>query len=544
MIVIMIQSIILDFDNTLYNYDTANQIALESLFSTISSNWHYTIDDIKYQYSKINKGIKNYNNPNNKFNKSIYIKQLLENLNISIIDYDKYLTIYNDCFYRHFKLYDGVINLLNLLKNHNIKIGILSNNQYLQQYEKLKQANILQYIDTLQTSDECGEEKPHLTMFWNILHQLNAKPEYTAYIGDNLCHDVEPSLQLQMLTFHFIPTTTLKLNKNYIEFGSYDDLNRFFTNYFQNIKEFVFLSKYFGQSDLNVQGPGGNVSIKQGQIMFIKTSGTVLANTSEFKNYCLVNNSHCLECLENNHKSKSKFFGDRNPSMEMYFHSFMKTYTVHIHFTLSNIFFCSDGATLHNFTQKYKIIEYIPPGLLLAQEVRQHYDVSTDIYFLKNHGLIITNFTLDGILNLYKYIYQYFNKYLNKSFQNEWQSFEIHELYFMDRNVSLVVKYLNYPDQLFRNLVYCFPDLAVFIENILIIDNLKELKDKLGYVYDVIVVEDKVYLCGTNLQRIYALFEILDSYKTLHQYSNGLQSIQDVNFLQNMEEEKMRKISL
>jgi putative hydrolase of the HAD superfamily len=537
----MIQSIILDFDNTLYNYDKANQIALENLFLTICNNWQLPMEDIKYQYSKINKDIKNNNNPNNKHNKSIYIKQLLENLNISLTEYDKYLSIYNDCFYNHFKLYDGVINLLELLKNHNIKIGILSNNQYLQQYEKLKQANILGYIDAVQTSDECGEEKPHLTMFWSILHKLNAKPDHTAYIGDNFFHDVEPSLQLKMLTFHFIPTAILKLNKSIIEFGNYHDLSQFFTTYFQNIKDFVFLSKYFGQSDLNVQGPGGNISIKQGQIMFIKTSGTVFANTNEFENYCLVNNSQCLECLENNQKSKSKFFGDRNPSMEMYFHSFMKTYTVHIHFTLSNIFFCSDATTLQGFTEKYKIIDYIPPGMLLAQEIKQHYDVSTDIYFLKNHGLIITSDRLDGILNFYKYIYQYFNQYLNQSFQSEWQSFEIHQLYYMENNISLVVKYNNYPHQLLKNLVYCFPDLAVFIEKMVIVDNLKQLKDKLKCVYDIIILDKKVYLCGTNLQRIYALLEILDSYKTLHQYTNYLQSIQDVNFLQTMEEEIMRK---
>jgi len=537
----MIQSIILDFDNTLYNYEYANQIALENLFSNISDSVQHPTADIKHKYSTINQNVKNSNNPNNKFNKSIYIKQLLESLYISLTEYDKYLTIYNDCFYNHFKLYDGVINLLELLKNHNIKIGILSNNQYLQQYQKLKQANILDYIDVIQTSDECGEEKPHLTMFWNILHKLDTKPDHTSYIGDNFCHDVEPALQLKMLTFHFIPGCSLQITKNYIEFGCYQDLHKFFTNYFQNIKDFVFLSKYFGQSDLNVQGPGGNISVKQGQMMFIKTSGTVLANTSNFENYCLVNNEQCLESLEKNQKSKSKFFGDRNPSMEMYFHSFMKAYTVHIHFTLSNIFFCSDATTLQGFTEKYKIIEYIPPGLLLAQEIKQHYDLSTDIYFLKNHGLIITSDRLNGILNLYKYIYDYFNQQLNNTFQNEWQSFEIHQLYYMEKQLSIVVKYYNYPCQLLENLIYCFPDLAVFIERMVIVDNLEHLKDKLGCVYDVIIVEDKVYLCGTNLQRIYALVEILDSYKTLHQYSKKLQSIQDVNFLQNMEEEKMRK---
>jgi hypothetical protein len=48
----------------------------------------------------------------------------------------------------------------------------------------------------------------------------------------------------------------------------------------------------------------------------------------------------------------------------------MEKYTIHIHFTLSNIFFCSTGGDpLHGFKYNYEIIPYVTPGILLAQEV-------------------------------------------------------------------------------------------------------------------------------------------------------------------------------
>ena len=67
----MILGIIFDFDNTLYDYDLVNKIALNKLFEELSLNNNLDINKIKKLYHKINSNIKN---SNNKFNKIIYIK--------------------------------------------------------------------------------------------------------------------------------------------------------------------------------------------------------------------------------------------------------------------------------------------------------------------------------------------------------------------------------------------------------------------------------------------------------------------------------------
>ena len=89
---------------------------------------------------------------------------------------------------------------------------------------------------------------------------------------------------------------------------------------------------------------------------------------------------------------------------------------------------------------------------------------------------------------------------------------------------------------------YCFPDLAIFIENIGIFNNIEEFYENIDN-FNIIIINKKIYLCAENLNKIYYLIELLDKYKILSEYSyDNLNSINDVKYLQNMEQEKFRKL--
>ena len=542
----MILGVIFDFDNTLYNYEFANNMALNKLFQELSFQKKIDINEIKKLYKTINNTIKFSNNINNKFNKIIYIKKLLEEVNISLTFLNTYMEIYFTEFNNNFTIYEGVLNFFHFLKQKKIKIAICSNNIFIQQHNKLNISGLLEYVDFIQTSDECGEEKPNINIYLHIQNKLGIQFENIAFIGDNYEHDILPSLKLNMFPFHFIKDTRLLLKNNYIEFGNFADLNLYFEKYFNTTDELTFLSKYFGQSVLNIQGPGGNISVKLDGITFIKSSGYVLGNISYTEGYCLVNNIKCMEFLELGKElelKKSKVFGYKTPSMETFFHSFMKKYTVHIHFTLSNIFFCSNkNIKLDNFVFNYSIIEYIPPGLLLANEIYKKYDINTDIYFLKNHGIIITGDNINDIIKLYEYIYLYFNNLLSNKFNNEFNIFLINKEYYFKKNKLMVVKHIEYPYKILQKIKYCFPDLAIFIEKIGIFNNLEEFFENIDD-FNIIILNNQIYLCAENISKIYYLIELIDKYKILSEYSyDNLNSINDVKYLQNMEQEKLRKL--
>ena len=542
----MISCILFDFDNTLYDYNSINYISLNKLFDELVLNNNLNKTIIENLYKKINNNIKNSNNSNNKFNKTVYIKNLLQILKIPLIYFDKYLKIYEDEFNNNFKLYNGVLELLKYLKLKSIKIGIVSNNIFIQQYNKLKKSSLLEYIDFIETSDECGEEKPHINIFLRIQNKMSIPFENIAFIGDNFEHDIQPSLQLKMLPFHFIKDSVLILKDNYIQFGNFINLKLYFEKYFKTIDELIFLSKYFGQSILNIQGPGGNISIKLDDIIFIKSSGTVLGNISYNEGYCMADNNKCLELLHSGKElelKNSKIFGTKIPSMETFFHSFMKKYTVHIHFTLSNIFFCSNKEfNLNDFPYNYEIIKYIPPGLLLANEVYKKYNKNCDIYFLENHGIIITSANLNNIISMYENIYNYFNNLLEYKFNDELNTFYINKEYYFRKDKSLIVRNIDCDYEILEKIKYCFPDLAIFIEKIGIFNNLEEFYENIEY-FNIIILNKEVYLVSENLNKIYYLIELIDKYKTLCEYSyDNLNSINDIKYLQNMEAEKFRKL--
>jgi putative hydrolase of the HAD superfamily len=548
----MIKGIIFDFDNTLYDYEVTNSFALNILFMEISNDYKIDIEIIKNKYNIINKNIKLSNNYNNKFNKSIYIKQLIETLQIKIEFIGKYVKIYHDAFFNKFKIYDGVIELFQFLKKNHIQIAILSNNIFLQQYEKLQTSGIIEYIDILQTSDECGEEKPNYKIFYMIQNKMNIPFYQISYIGDNYQDDIEPAIHFQMFPIWLNSEENTEINIHKVmHFKKIPEVNLFMIQYLTSVNELLFLSKYFGQSILNVQGPGGNISVKLDNILFIKSSGHILGNMTFDNGYCLVNNNLCIDnvvkSIDNSpfvDIDKIKMFGNTKPSMETYFHSFMKKYTIHLHFILSNICMCSNNTSINNFKYNYKIIDYFLPGINLASEIYKLYDNECDIYFLKNHGLIITANTISEILTYYDYIYYYFNAKMNNKYSDEYLTFKISNIFY-NNNKSKIIKIINIPVSIITNIIVCFPDLAIFIQNIYEITDIINISDmsmtKILQA-DIIIYNNIVFGIADTLTKVYSLIEIIESYNILcSENSTNLCSINDVAFLINMEQEKYRK---
>ena len=516
----MIKGIIFDFDNTLYDYTNVDHIAMNIL-----------LDKIKYQHNisfdEIVSNIKKSNNNALKHNKLLYIKKFLEVNKIHIKYLSEFMKIYNDIFMSNIKLYDGVLELFKYLVSKKIKIGIISNNTFHQQFEKLRYFGLLEYIDEIITSDEAGEEKPNDVIYNIITTRMNLLKHEIIFIGDDLINDVMKPLSMGYFSMHFNLNKEFKILDNFIQFGKFDELQDFLKKLFATHDEYVFLSKYFGQSELNVQGGGGNISIKLQDLLFIKSSGSQIGNAE----YVILHNKNFISASTSTSillsSSSNIMF-----SMEIFFHSFMKKYTVHLHFTLSNIFLCSNSLNLDNFKYKYLIIEYITPGLLLAQEIFKYYE-NHDIIFLKNHGIIITADTCDELSIIYEYVFLYF-----KGTREELLSFDINKYIYKNFNKSLIVKYTNISSEIMKNIIYCFPDLAVFISKIIIVDNLEELKiDNC----DILIIKDKVYIISENITKYYSLLEIINQYQILCLSGNKLVPIENLTNLQNMEQEKYRK---
>jgi len=542
----MISGVIFDFDNTIYDYDVCNKKSLSKVFKHIEENFNK--EDVNKVYDMINIEIKRSNNYCNKFNKNIYFKRLLESLNIPLDELNNILKIYNDEFDVNLptSIYPNIEDLLKFLKQDNIKIGILSNNNFKQQYDKLVKLNLISYIDYIQTSDENGYEKPHKSMFHSIINKMKIPAENILMIGDNYEHDIEPAIQLGLIPFLFKKDKNINIDKKkFFQFSNYNELIIFYMEYIQTENELIYISKLFGQSIINIQGQGGNISIKtqKNKLLLIKSSGAILGNIDKNSGFCIVDNNSCLNLLKTNSKislATTKVFGYKVPSMETYFHCFMKKYTVHIHFTLSNKFLCCDKVNiLDGLELKHKIIDYYPPGLVLAKKIYEEYEEEVDLYFLKNHGLIITNNSLVELIDLYKRVFDYFNNLLDNKYTDELITFKINELLYHKFNKSIVCRTLNNNYNTYNPIKYCFPDLAVYFQKISKIECLEDINNFIN-IPDLIIYNNKYILLGETLSKLYCMTETMDKYIDLCDDYENLISI-DNNYIQNMEQEKYRK---
>lgn len=573
----MIEGVIFDFDNTIFDYDLCNKKALERMFVEIEKKHLIPYEKVDKTFRKINIQIKTSNNSGCKFHKYVYIQQLCESLKIPLIHVQEYLDIYNQIFKKHFQLNEGIIPLFEFLKSKKIKIGVCSNNVFYQQYQKCMESKILQYIDILQTSDLFGEEKPNPNIYSHILEKMELPNEKIIWVGDSLEHDVYPCLEKNILAFHYCPIKSKNNNseivdkvfcksyekKFYYEVPTFQSLLNFINQLFYSIDRLIFLSKHFGQSVINTQGAGGNISVKvNDECLLIKSSGSTLGNMTVSDGYCLVHTPSCIKCIEENRENDlrlTKIQGNKNPSMETFFHAFMKKYTIHIHFTLSNIFFCSNQKSHHfledEHFEQYKIIDYVPPGLNLCKNIMKVYSDSIPVYYLKNHGLIISTNHLGDVFKIYSNIFDFWNIKSNHIFTKEMKAMNIQKFLYLNFQKTLIIRYTQYDSKIFTPIIYCFPDLAIFISLIFNISSKnhwqseleKKIRSNSPKMCNVLIIENEVYLVAETINQLYGLEEIISSYNTLYSltnnYSKNLVSIEDVSYIQNMEAEKYRKKS-
>ena len=155
-----------------------------------------------------------------------------------------------------------------------------------------------------------------------------------------------------------------------------------------------------GKDRLLVQGAGGNISWKIGKVLWVKASGTWLANAERENIFLPVDLEHLTGALDQGDFSVSPKILDETdlrPSIETFFHALMpQPIVVHLH-SVNALSYLVQKNGLETISKRmddtlnYGFIDYYKPGDKLAQEIHRLLKKTpkTQIVFLKNHGIII-----------------------------------------------------------------------------------------------------------------------------------------------------------
>jgi len=170
------------------------------------------------------------------------------------------------------------------------------------------------------------------------------------------------------------------------------------------------ISCRIGRNPTLVQGSGGNTSVKDGNIIWVKASGTWLANAEKqdiMVPVDLVAVQQMIRSGKNNFKD-AKLHGTLHPSIETSLHCLFDHHVVvHVHSVNAIAWSVQIGAKkqLREILKQinWRYIPYAKPGVSLTTEVANTLDRKTatpSLLILENHGLVIGGETCAAVESL------------------------------------------------------------------------------------------------------------------------------------------------
>ncbi len=211
------------------------------------------------------------------------------------------------------------------------------------------------------------------------------------------------------------------------------------------LQELIDISQFYGKNKDFTIASGGNTSVKNDEVMYVKASGFELGKIGE-EGYVAMDRI-LLDRLKTREYSKdekqreaevksdllkSRIFPELNqrPSVEASVHHAIRyKFVIHMHPTLVNAVTCAKNAqkTIEElYGDEAVFIPYITPGYILYKEIENQNDTYfaahgkyPEIFFLQNHGVFVGAQTTEGIKEKYEWIIKEISKKINNTIEIE-----------------------------------------------------------------------------------------------------------------------------
>ncbi len=189
-------------------------------------------------------------------------------------------------------------------------------------------------------------------------------------------------------------------------------------------------SEEIGLDRTMVQAAGGNTSIKEGNTMWIKSSGKWLIDARSSELMVPVSISKIKDALKDNSCSYDEILESIDlkispeglrPSVEAPMHAILDfKFIFHTHDIFINALAVQKNSHI-KFEKifsdlNWKFIPYVKPGIELSYKLMQLKSAKDNVFILENHGLIVCGESLEEIRHLYQDIRVRLKKLHNKNF--------------------------------------------------------------------------------------------------------------------------------
>lgn len=224
------KGILLDIDNTLYDYNICHLKGLDSVRKYCADNFKVQKKEFDYLYAKSKEEIKKVLiGTAASHNRILYFHRLFEFLQLnpikySLIAYNKYWDIFLD----EMRISQGVFEFFDHVKNK--KICFITDLTTHIQFRKICKLKLEKFTSLIVTSEEAGAEKPNDKIFKLALNKMNLNTKDICMIGDNYEKDIVGANNLGIKAFWLNKNNkkNSRANKSLItEFDNFNDLTKF-----------------------------------------------------------------------------------------------------------------------------------------------------------------------------------------------------------------------------------------------------------------------------------------------------------------------------
>ncbi|MEM9103098.1 MAG: HAD family hydrolase [Pseudomonadota bacterium] len=186
----MIKGILLDLDNTLYEYEPLHNIALKPVQAYCQNTFHLSADEFIQRFHQAKVQVKNQHlGMASSHNRLLYMQKLCEILEVNPLRHAlKLYNLYWDTFLEHLELSNDGRSFFETVAA--TQICLVTDLTSHIQYRKLDKLGLTHFVDAIVSSEEAGHEKPHPYPFLLALQKLKLKVHEVIMVGDHYEKDI------------------------------------------------------------------------------------------------------------------------------------------------------------------------------------------------------------------------------------------------------------------------------------------------------------------------------------------------------------------
>ncbi len=197
------KGILLDLDNTLYDYNAAHTPALEVTLSWLAQTLNQPRAEIESAYVESRRSVNNdLHGLASSHSRLLYFQGVSEHFGVEPYEIaGRAEDLYWRKFFQHMVLRPGVTEFLSAMKSK--PIAIVTDLTTRIQFQKITHLKLASSLKAIVTSEEAGHEKPHARIFEIAAAKLQMASEDLCMIGDSWERDIQGALKFGMRCFWF-----------------------------------------------------------------------------------------------------------------------------------------------------------------------------------------------------------------------------------------------------------------------------------------------------------------------------------------------------